>query len=140
MMKHDSLRFRSGAASRALLTATLLCVSSGTVNADNDCTGKGSIRLVNGKIHTMDRQNRVVSSVVIENGEFAAVGGGQGTGSPGCVINLNGRTVVPGLIDNHNHIILLGLRPGHDVRLDKARSVPTFFSHCGPRNQALSAV
>ena len=101
MMKHDSLRFRSGAASRALLTATLLCVSSGTVNADNDCTGKGSIRLVNGKIHTMDRQNRVVSSVVIENGEFAAVGGGQGTGSPGCVINLNGRTVVPGLIDNH---------------------------------------
>ena len=60
MMKHDSLRFRSGAASRALLTATLLCVSSGTVNADNDCTGKGSIRLVNGKIHTMDRQNRGV--------------------------------------------------------------------------------
>jgi len=123
MMKHDSLRFRSGAAPLALLTAVLLCVWSGTVHADNDCTGKGSIRLVNGKIHTMDRQNRVVSSVVIENGEFAAVGGGQGTGSPGCVINLNGRTVVPGLIDNHNHIILLGLRPGHDVRLDKARSI-----------------
>jgi predicted amidohydrolase YtcJ len=31
--------------------------------------------------------------------------------------------VVPGLIDNHNHIILLGLRPGNDVRLDKARSI-----------------
>ncbi len=39
------------------------------------------------------------------------------------VINLNGGTVVPGLIDNHKHIILLGLRPGHDVRLDKARSI-----------------
>ena len=33
------------------------------------------------------------------------------------VINLGGRTVVPGLIDNHNHIVLLGMRPGHDIRI-----------------------
>jgi predicted amidohydrolase YtcJ len=126
MMKHVSLRFGSGAAPAALLTAVMLCAPPGVAYADNNCTGKGSIRLVNGKIHTMDRQNRVVSSVLIENGEFAAVGDQGGGASPGgCnrVINLNGRTVVPGLIDNHNHIILLGLRPGHDVRLDKARSI-----------------
>src|SRR5207247_1205196 len=28
-----------------------------------------------------------------------------------------------GLIDNHNHIILLGIRPGHDTRLDSAASI-----------------
>lgn len=126
MTKNDAVRFRSGAAPVALFAAVLLCASSGAAYGDNDCAGKGSIRLVNGKIHTMERPDRVVSSVLIENGEFAAVGG-QGAGSPGgCtrVINLHGRTVVPGLIDNHNHIILLGLRPGHDVRLDKARSIP----------------
>jgi predicted amidohydrolase YtcJ len=39
------------------------------------------------------------------------------------VINLRGRTAVPGLIDNHNHIILLGLRPGHDTRLETAASI-----------------
>ena len=125
MMRHDSLRFRSGAASVALFAAALLAASPGAAYGDNDCAGKGSIRLVNGKIHTMDRHDRVVSSVLIENGEFAAVGGQGSGGSDGCtrVINLRGRTVVPGLIDNHNHIILLGLRPGHDVRLDKARSI-----------------
>jgi predicted amidohydrolase YtcJ len=31
--------------------------------------------------------------------------------------------VVPGLIDNHNHIVLLGMRPGHDIRLETAFSI-----------------
>lgn len=124
MLKRASLRTGSGSWPAGLLTAALLCTSPAVVQAHDDCAGKGAIRLVNGKIHTMDRHNRVVSSVLIENGEFAAVGR-QGGASPGCtqVINLHGRTVVPGLIDNHNHIILLGLRPGNDVRLDKARSI-----------------
>lgn len=125
MMRNDSLRFRSGVASLALFAAASLAASPGTAYGDNECAGKGSIRLVNGKIHTMDRHDRVVSSVLIENGKFAGVDGHGMGGSDGCtrVINLRGRTVVPGLIDNHNHIILLGLRPGNDVRLDKARSI-----------------
>ena len=39
------------------------------------------------------------------------------------VINLGGRTAVPGLVDNHNHFLLLGLRPGHDTRLETATSI-----------------
>src|SRR5690606_1106618 len=39
------------------------------------------------------------------------------------VVNLRGRTAVPGLIDNHNHIVALGLRPGHDTRLEAASSI-----------------
>lgn len=110
----------------ALLAACTFGVAlPAAANNDPACNnGKPSIRLVNGKIHTMDRHNRVVSSVLIENGEFSAVGNQGGPSGP-CTrtINLHGRTVVPGLIDNHNHIVLLGLRPGHDVRLDKARSI-----------------
>jgi len=34
-------------------------------------------------------------------------------------INLGGRTVVPGLIDNHNHIVLLGMRPGEEQILNR---------------------
>lgn len=124
MTKHDCRRFSAGAAPVALLAA-FLCAMPAAAQTGPGCSGKGAIRLVNGKIHTMDAQNRVVTSVLIEDGEFAAVGDKVGTGPAGCTreIDLNGRTVVPGLIDNHNHIILLGLRPGNDVRLDKARSI-----------------
>ncbi|HLH42727.1 MAG TPA: amidohydrolase family protein [Bryobacteraceae bacterium] len=79
------------------------------------------LRLVNGKIHTMDSRNSLVTSVAIRDGRFA---GGAAKLSP-CAptINLRGRTVVPGLIDNHNHFVLLGLRPGHDTRLETAFSI-----------------
>ena len=83
------------------------------------------VKLVNGKIHTLDARNSIVSSVTIKNGKFAVVGDeGQSDGGP-CmsVINLGGRTAVPGLVDNHNHFLLLGLRPGHDTRLETATSI-----------------
>ena len=92
---------------------------------DDDCKDGRSLRLVNGRIHTMDAKDRVVSSVLIRNGRFASVGHGGG-GDDDCTktINLHGRTAVPGIIDNHNHIILLGLRPGRDTRLEFANSIP----------------
>src|SRR5882762_7987781 len=93
---------------------------------DEDCKAGGSLRLVNGNIHTMDKKDSVVSSVLIRNGKFAAVGHRRGDdGGDECArtINLHGRTVVPGIIDNHNHIILLGLRPGRDTRLENANSI-----------------
>jgi hypothetical protein len=39
------------------------------------------------------------------------------------VINLRGRTVVPGIIDNHNHIVLMGNRPGYHTPLENAYSI-----------------
>jgi predicted amidohydrolase YtcJ len=82
------------------------------------------VRLTNGHIVTMDKSNPMVNEVFIRNGRFESVG--KGTAKPGpCtqVINLRGRTAVPGLIDNHNHIVLLGLRPGYDTRLETAASI-----------------
>ena len=94
--------------------------------ADEDrCAGSRDVRLVNGKIHTLDGGNSIVSSVTIKEGKFASVGDdGSPNGGP-CmrVINLGGRTAVPGLVDNHNHFVLLGLRPGHDTRLETAASI-----------------
>src|ERR1700751_5627275 len=93
---------------------------------DNDrCAGTRDVRLVNGRIHTLDDRNSIVSSVTIKNGKFTAVGRGSDDDGGPCmrVINLGGRTAVPGLIDNHNHFLLLGLRPGHDTRLETAASV-----------------
>jgi predicted amidohydrolase YtcJ len=92
--------------------------------AAGSCAGARDLRLINGKIVTMDAKNSIVSEVTIQDGAFTAVGRGSGRLSP-CtkVIDLRGRTAVPGLIDNHNHIVLLGLRPGHDTRLETAASI-----------------
>ena len=114
-------------AARRMLSVGALAaavVFAPTAHADENCPGGHALRLVNGKIHTMDADHSVVSTVLIRDGKFAAVGSNaNGAGKCTEVINLRGRTAIPGLIDNHNHIILLGLRPGNDVRLDKANSI-----------------
>jgi len=108
---------------RYLLVAIL---AAGCVSAQpGPCAGSRDLHLTNGKIVTLDTQNTVVSDVIIQDGKFTAVGKNGDTRTSPCTrnINLRGRTVVPGLIDNHNHIVLLGMRPGHDIRLETAASI-----------------
>src|SRR5437867_10347003 len=79
---------------------------------------------MNGKIHTMDRNNTVVQTVSIKNGRFSTVGGAVPRKGPGIrIIDLRGRTVVPGIIDNHNHVVLMGNRPGYHTPLENAYSI-----------------
>jgi predicted amidohydrolase YtcJ len=106
------------------VAATLVATAAVAQTPAAGCAGSRDVRLVNGKISTMDAKNSTVSEVTIQDGVFTAVGKSSGRLSP-CtqVIDLRGRTAVPGLIDNHNHIILLGLRPGHDTRIETASSI-----------------
>ena len=78
--------------------------------------------LVNGRIHTHDRSNGIVTMVAIANGRFVAVGGDMPPRAAR-VVDLRGRTVVPGIIDNHNHIVLMGNRPGYHTPLENALSI-----------------
>ena len=108
----------------SLLAGSTILTSALAKDGDS-CAGSRDVRLVNGKIHTLDASNSIVSSVTIQNGKIASVGNnGDPSGGP-CmqVINLGGRTAIPGLVDNHNHFLLLGLRPGHDTRLETAASI-----------------
>ena len=109
----------------AVALAACIAATPAWADDDEDCKAAGSLRLANGKIHTMDKKDSVVSSVLIRNAKFAAVGHRGGDNDEGCArtIDLHGRTVVPGIIDSHNHIILLGLRPGRDTRLENANSI-----------------
>ena len=80
--------------------------------------------LTNGRIHTMDRNNTVTNAVAMSNGRFVAVGNAaMGRRQGARVIDLRGRTVVPGIIDNHNHIVLMGNRPGYHTPLENAASI-----------------
>jgi hypothetical protein len=82
--------------------------------------------LVNGRIHTMDAKNTVASAVSIRDGRFTDVSNAPmpPRGPNTRVLDLGGRTVVPGIIDNHNHIVLMGNRPGHHTPLENAYSIP----------------
>lgn len=80
--------------------------------------------LINGRIHTMDRNNGIVQTASMRNGRFVTVGGAAPRRGPGIrIIDLKGRTVVPGIIDNHNHIVLMGNRPGYHTPLENALSI-----------------
>jgi len=73
----------------------------------------------------MDAANRTVSRALIRGGRFAAVGdnvGDQGRGVRR--IDLKGRTAIPGIIDAHNHIVLVGNRPGWHTPLEHVLTIP----------------
>jgi len=79
---------------------------------------------VNGRIHTMDAADSIVSSVSITGGRFSGVGRGARAAGPGTkVINLRGRTVVPGIVESHIHIVSLANRPGYHTITENARSI-----------------
>jgi predicted amidohydrolase YtcJ len=83
-----------------------------------------TLALVNGRIHTSAAKDTEVNTVVIRNGRFVAVGGAAPAAAANVrVIDLRGRTVVPGLIEPHIHIVSLGNRPGYHTILENTTSI-----------------
>ena len=125
-------RFIQGAAAAAAASGSML---SSAARKEEDAEEKHGRRppsneapdtvFINGKIHTMDDESTVVSAVSIRDGRFAEIGNAsRGLHGPDTkVIDLRGRTVVPGIIDNHNHIVLMGNRPGFHTPLENALSI-----------------
>jgi predicted amidohydrolase YtcJ len=81
------------------------------------------LALVNGRIHTMDARNTVARAALVRNGRFVAVGDSVPTAAGTRVIDLEGRTVVPGLIEPHVHIVSLANRPGYHTILENTTSM-----------------
>jgi predicted amidohydrolase YtcJ len=96
--------------------------------------------IVNGKIHAMDATNRVVSQALIQNGRFTAVGNSIPV-PRGNVrrIDLKGKTVIPGIIDAHNHIVLVGNRPGWHTPLEHVVTIPEMIAALKARSADVPA-
>src|SRR5207302_1022150 len=58
------------------------------------------------------------------NGRFAAVGNNIARGGNVRTVNLMGKTVIPGIIDAHNHIVIVGNRPGWHTPLEHVFTIP----------------
>jgi len=70
--------------------------------------------LTNGKIITIDPLNTIAQAVAVKNGKILDVGDAEKIsrhiGNNTQIVDLNGKTVTPGLIDAHAHLPFFGLR------------------------------
>src|SRR5271155_3478137 len=83
--------------------------------------------LFNGRFHTLDPTNPIAGAVAISGGNFSAVGTDHDVrklaGKATKLIDLQGRSALPGLIDNHLHLIRGGLNFNMELRWDGVRSL-----------------
>lgn len=83
--------------------------------------------LHHGLFTTLDRANPTASAVAIKDGKFLAVGSDEDVmshaGPDTKIVDLKGKRVLPGLIDNHTHVVRGGLNFNMELRWDGVRSL-----------------
>jgi predicted amidohydrolase YtcJ len=120
---------------RALLVGVLACAPA--------LAQEPGILLVNGRIHTLDARSTVAEALAIRGERIVAVGTtarvkrlmGRGTR----VVDLGGRTVIPGLIDSHMHAIRAALSFSTEVNWIGAKSIREALERLAARARALDA-
>ncbi|MFM6810682.1 MAG: amidohydrolase family protein, partial [Dolichospermum sp.] len=77
---------------------------------------------------TVDRDFSIQQAVAIQDTKILAVGSNETikrlAGENTTQINLNGKTVIPGLNDSHHHFMNRAARAYTGIRLDQFTSVP----------------
>ncbi len=83
--------------------------------------------LVNGRIITLDDRSSVAEALAVRDGKIAAIGRSADirglAGSATRIVDLGGRTVIPGLIDSHMHAIRAALFYHTEVNWIGTRSI-----------------
>ncbi|MFH1141229.1 MAG: amidohydrolase [Chloroflexota bacterium] len=99
--------------------------------------------LLNGKIITVDPQDTIAQAVAVRDGKILKVGNDDDVkafiGRQTNVLDLRGRTVTPGLVDSHNHVMYYGRQFWEgflDIRFPKARSKADLLRLVAERAQA----
>ena len=116
----------------------LICCSTGSSNvlaqgpSDTSTTEKATTDgvadriLINGKVLTVDENFSIAAAIAVQGDRILAVGTTIDmqalTGPATTVTDLQGRTVVPGLIDNHHHFVRATEQWYRHVRWDEVYS------------------
>jgi predicted amidohydrolase YtcJ len=105
------LRLLSGGV-RIVVGCLVATVALGMASRTLGAATPADLVLIDGKIVTMDPRYTIAQAVAIRQGRFVAVGTNSQVrsyaGPATQVIDLHGRTVLPGLIDSHIHAIRQG--------------------------------
>ena len=106
------------------LFAAWAFAAAGIVPASAD---PADLLLVNGKIVTLDAASSVSEALAVEGDRIAATGSTTElrklAGARTRIIDLGGRTVIPGLIDSHIHAIRAGFRYATEVSWEGATTL-----------------
>jgi predicted amidohydrolase YtcJ len=130
MKKFSRRRFLGAAAGAAVGVGSVPAAVAAAGQQPTAAGAQAAVRpdttlvLTNGRIHTLDTRNTIARTVAIRNGRFVAVGDAAPARGPNTrVIDLKGRTVVPGIIEGHVHIVSLANRPGYHTILENTTSI-----------------
>jgi predicted amidohydrolase YtcJ len=98
-----------------------------STNINTEGKGQADVIVTNGRISTQDERGSFASAAAIKDGRFVAVGTDKDVmayrGERTEVIDIGGRTVIPGLIDSHMHPIRGGLNYNMELRWDGVPSL-----------------
>lgn len=117
---------RSVAVSAAMFVSAALGSAAIAQNAD--------IILINGKIITQDKNSSIAAALAIQGGNIASVGTDDAikklAGPKTVIVDLGGRTVIPGLIDSHMH----------GIRSALTFAIETDWSHISSLDEGLKII
>ena len=96
--------------------------------------------LINGDVQTLDHAGNQAEAVAVQDGKIVAIGS---TADIKCmagikteVIDLRGRTVLPGFIDAHNHMVMYGLKLSEiDCQGEAIRSIEDLLEEICTRSK-----
>lgn len=113
----------------ALLAAMTACGGGSEADFARSLAVKAPAEMVlrGGKVITVDGENSIKEAVAIRDGRFIAVGTNRDmrpfTGPHTRIIELAGRTVIPGLIDSHVHATSDCLNWDDEIHWERTRSL-----------------
>src|SRR5688572_5385680 len=104
---------------RRLVTCAISLLLVGGLGAQQ---GPPDLILSNGKIITVDERFTIAQAVAVRGNQIVAVGTNQDVNRLAAAatrrIDLRGRSVIPGLIDNHMHVLRYATTWKYEVRWD----------------------
>jgi predicted amidohydrolase YtcJ len=107
-----------------LMVASLSLGAAGHVSV---CAQAANTLLINGRIVTLDPSSSIAEALAVADGRVLEVGSTSqihGRAGPQTqIIDLGGRTVIPGLIDSHIHAIRAGFRYATEIDWTGAHTV-----------------
>ena len=116
--------------------AAPLLPAAGSASSDE---GGADIVFHGGTVVTMDSAHPRAEAVAIENGRIVAVGDEEHVlrrvGPDTAVIDFDGRTILPGFVDAHNH--LFNDAAGHGLTLEQAQALA--LTHGSRRSETCSS-
>lgn len=111
----------------SLATGAALLGAGTLVACDTVRPGKADTIVTNGRIATLDKRQPFVSALAIKDRIIVATGSEQSVmawrGPDTKIIDVDGRTVIPGINDSHTHFIRTGINYAYEVRWDGVPSL-----------------